>query len=47
MTLKRNIHGNKILLCIWDIKGVVYYELLTETESKLLLSVQQQFINNN
>jgi len=27
-TPKRNMYGSKILLCIWDIKGVVYYELL-------------------
>jgi len=23
-----NIHGSKIMLCIWNQKGLVYYELL-------------------
>ena len=33
-TPKRNIHGSKVMLCIWwDIKGVVYYELLHPNET--------------
>lgn len=31
---KRNIHCDKVRLCIWwDIKGVVYYELLKPSET--------------
>jgi len=31
---KRNIHGSKLLLCIWwDQRGVVYYELLNPNET--------------
>ena len=31
---KRNIHGHKIMLCIWwDQQGVVYYELLKPNET--------------
>ncbi len=33
-TPKANIHGSKVMLCIWwDMKGVVYYELLKERET--------------
>lgn len=33
-TAKRNIHGGKVMLCIWwDQKGVVYYELLQPSET--------------
>ena len=33
-TAKPNIHGSKIMLCIWwDQLGVVYYELLKPTET--------------
>jgi len=28
-----NIHGSKIMLCIWDQKGLVYYELLKPGDS--------------
>lgn len=31
---KRNIHGSKLMLCIWwDQKGVIYYELLKPNET--------------
>jgi len=31
---KRNINGNKVLLCIWrNMKGVVYYKLLKPNET--------------
>jgi len=46
-TLKRNIHGNKILLCIWwDIKGV-YYELLKSNLTVIAERYQQQLISLN
>ena len=33
-TPKRNIHGSKLMLCIWwDMHGVVYYELLKPNET--------------
>ena len=33
-TAKRNIHGKKLMLCIWwDQLGVVYYELLKPNET--------------
>ena len=33
-TPKRNIHGSKVMLCIWwDMRGVVYYELLKPSET--------------
>lgn len=33
-TPKRNIHSKKVMLCIWwDIKGVLYYELLKPNET--------------
>jgi [histone H3]-lysine36 N-dimethyltransferase SETMAR len=33
-TPKRNIHGSKVMLCIWwDQKGVIYYELLQPSET--------------
>ena len=28
-----NIHGSKIMLCIWDQKGLIYYELLKPGDS--------------
>ena len=34
LTAKRNIHGKKLMLCIWlDQLGVVYYELLKPNET--------------
>ena len=39
-TTKPNIHGSKVMLCIWwDQLGVVYYELLKPTET-----IDQQMI---
>jgi len=41
---KRNIHGSKVLLYIWwDMKGVMYYELLNQTV--ITERYQQQFNN--
>ena len=33
-TAKPNIHGSKVMLCIWwDQKGVLYYKLLKPSET--------------
>ena len=32
-TPQPNIHASKIMLCIWDQKGLVYYELLKPDDS--------------
>jgi histone-lysine N-methyltransferase SETMAR len=45
-TPKRNIHGSKVMLCIWwDQKGVVYYELLKSGETVNADRYRQQLIN--
>jgi len=37
MTAKLNIHAKKILFYIWwDIKGIVYYELLNPGETVIM-----------
>ena len=37
---KPNIHGSKLLVCIWwDQKGVIYYELLKPHETVTLINV--------
>ena len=47
-TPKRNIHGFKVMLCIWwDQKGIVYYELLKPGETITAIRYQQQLINLN
>ena len=44
-TPKRNIHGHKVLLCIWwDQQGVVYYELLKPNET-VTADVYQRELN--
>lgn len=44
----RNIHGKKALLCIWwDMKGVLYYELLESGETITGDRYQQQLIDLN
>lgn len=41
-TSKRNIHGSKVLLSIWwDMKGVVYYELLKPNQTVTAERYQQ------
>ena len=32
-TPKRNIHASKIMLYIWDQRGIIYYELLKPSET--------------
>lgn len=45
---KRNIHGSKIMLCIWwDQKGVLYYELLKPSETITGDRYRQQLIKLN
>jgi [histone H3]-lysine36 N-dimethyltransferase SETMAR len=45
---KRNIHGSKVMLCIWwDQKGVIYYELLKNSESINGERYQQQLVELN
>ncbi len=47
-TAKRNIHGSKVMLCIWwDQKGVVYYELLKPNETITSERYQHQLIDLN
>lgn len=47
-TPKRNIHGKKVLLCIWwDHKGVLYYELLKPGETVTANVYQHQLIKLN
>lgn len=44
-TVKSNIHTKKVLLCIWwDVKGVVYYELLQPCQTDIADRYQQQLI---
>lgn len=44
-TPKRNIHEHKVLLCIWwDMKGVVYYELLKPNQTVTAEHYQHQLI---
>lgn len=44
-TAKRNIHGKKVLLCIWwDQKGVLYYELLQPNQTITGDRYQQQLL---
>jgi histone-lysine N-methyltransferase SETMAR len=44
-TPKPNIHAQKVLLCTWwDIKGVVYYELLESVQAINSERYQQQLI---
>jgi len=46
-TSKRNIHGKKIMLCIWwDMKGVVYYELLNHNETINVTFYQLERLND-
>lgn len=45
---KRDLHGKKIMLCIWwDQKGVVYYELLKPGQTVTAERYQQQLIDLN
>jgi histone-lysine N-methyltransferase SETMAR len=45
LTPKPNIHAKKVLLCTWwDIKGVVYYELLESGQTVNSERYQQQLI---
>ena len=45
---KQNIHGSKVMLCIWwDQKGVVYYELLKPSETITGDRYRQQLIELN
>ena len=47
-TPKRNIHGKKVLLCIWwDQHGILYYELLQPGETVTANRYVQQLINVN
>ncbi len=47
-TAKRNIHGSKVMLCIWwDQKGVLYYELLNSNETVNAERYQQQLMKLN
>ena len=43
----RNIHGKKALLCMWDRKGAVYYELLKPGETVTGDRYRQQLIKLN
>jgi len=47
-TPKRNIHGKKVMLCIWwDQKGVVHHELLKQSQTITAEHYQQQLIRLN
>ena len=47
-TPKRNIHSSKVMLCIWwDMKGVLYYELLHPNETVNSDRYSQQLIRLN
>jgi len=36
-TPKQNIHAMEVMLCIWwNCKGIAYYELLLQNETKLI-----------
>lgn len=48
LTPKPNIHGKKVLLCIWwDQKGILYYELLKPGETVTATRYQDQLIKLN
>lgn len=47
-TAKPNIHGKKVLLCIWwDQRGILYYELLKPGETVTAIRYQQQLMRLN
>jgi len=44
---RKNRFGRKTMLCVWDQKGVVYYELLKPGETVNTKRYQQQLIDLN
>ncbi|GBP18083.1 Mariner Mos1 transposase [Eumeta japonica] len=46
-TAKPNIHGKKLMLCIWDQLGVVYYELLNLSETFAETLYRTQLMRSN